>query len=306
MEGKSRTIQSKERRAAYLFLLPWIIGFFIFYFIPILIATALGFYKYSILNPPRFVGLANFVDVFKDSLFWTSLSNSFYMVYIGVPLQILAGLSVALLLNMKVKGLAYYRAIYYLPAIVPMVASAILWLWMFNPQFGYINAALSFIGIQGPEWLGSTVWAKPAFIMMRVWAAGATMIIYLAGLKNIPVQFYEAAELDGANSFQKFLRITLPLLTPTLFFTSLTGVIFAFQIFTQAYIMTGGGPVDSTMFLVYYLYDSAFVYFKMGYACAITLILFFIILAFSLFQVKIAPLWVHYEVGRRGDKWQKK
>jgi multiple sugar transport system permease protein len=233
----------------------------------------------------------------SDPLFWKSLYNTFYITVIGVPLNILVAFGIALFLNMKVRGMAYYRTIYYLPAVVPVVASSVLWLWILNPRFGVLNAALALVRIKGPMWLASESWSKPSIILMSLWGAGATMIIYLAGLQGIPEQLYEAAEIDGANWWHRFWKITLPLMTPTLFFTVIMGIISSMQVFTQAYIMTNGGPVDSTLFYVYYLFNNAFAYFRMGYACASAWILFLIILIITFFQLRMARYWVYYEAG---------
>jgi len=215
---------------------------------------------------------------------------------LGVPLGMAVSLGVAMLLNARVKGMAFYRTIYYLPAIVPAVASSILWIWVLNPQFGLVNVALQrLFGITGPQWLQSELWSKPSILLMGLWGAGAGMIIWLAGLKGIPETLYEAAEIDGAGGWAAFRHVTIPMLSPYIFFNLIMGVIGTFQIFTQAYIMTGGGPVDSTLFYVYYLFNNAFRYFKMGYASALAWILFVIILALTLLQLRLGKRWVYYE-----------
>jgi len=215
---------------------------------------------------------------------------------LGVPLGMAVSLGVAMLLNARVKGMAFYRTIYYLPAIVPAVASSILWIWVLNPQFGLVNVALQrLFGIAGPQWLQSELWSKPSILLMGLWGAGAGMIIWLAGLKGIPETLYEAAEIDGAGKCAAFRHVTLPMLSPYIFFNLIMGVIGTFQIFTQAYIMTSGGPVDSTLFYAYYLFNNAFRYFKMGYASALAWILFLIILALTLVQLRLGKRWVYYE-----------
>ncbi len=297
MKSSSRLLQG-EYKTGYLFALPWLLGFLIFTLGPLLASIYLSFTSYDVLNPPNFIGLGNYKTLFHDPLFWKSLYNTFYMVIIGVPVNIIVAFSIALLLNVEVKGIALYRAIYYLPSITPVVASSILWLWILNADFGILNSTLALFGIRGPNWLTDPGWAKLAIIMMGAWGAGGGMLIYLAGLKNIPEQLYEAAEIDGANLWYKFWNITIPMISPTLFFNLIMGIIGTFQIFTQAYIMTGGGPLDSTLFYVYYLFNNAFSYFKMGYACSMAWILFLVVLALTAIQLKLASYWVYYEAGQ--------
>jgi multiple sugar transport system permease protein len=233
--------------------------------------------------------------LFKDPLFWTSLYNTAYYAVFFIPLGILMAFGLSILLNQRVKGLAVYRTVYYLPSIVPAVANAILWIWLLNPQWGLINTILKLVGIEGPGWLTSEKWAKPGLILMSLWGVGSWIIIYLAGLQGVPEQLYEAAEVDGATKLQRFLYITIPLMTPTIFFTLITGLIGAFQVFTQAYIMTNGGPVNSTLFYALYLFRNAFNYLKMGYASSMAWILFLIVLILTLIQFKLAQKWVFYE-----------
>lgn len=285
----------QEYIAGYVFALPWFIGFIAFVAGPLIYSLWLSLTRYEVLTPPTFIGLSNYRDLLSDELFWKSLSNTLYMVIVGVPAEILIALAIALLLNNDVKGIAWYRAIYYLPAIVPVVASSVLWMWIFNANYGFLNTVLGSLGLGKPNWLMDPRLSKVAIIIMNTWAAGANMIIFLAGLKGIPEQLYEAARIDGANWWQCFWKITLPLLSPTTFFMVIMGIIGAFQIFTQAYIMTEGGPLDSTLFYVYYLFNNAFAYFKMGYASAMAWILFIIILIITLLQWRLAPRWVHYE-----------
>ena len=288
-----------ENKIGYLFALPWILGFLFFTLGPLVASIYLSLTKYDVLRPPTFIGINNFVALFQDELFWKSLGNTFYMVLIGVPIYIAIAFSIALLLNVEIRGIAIYRGIYYLPSITPVVASSILWLWILNANFGILNSALALFGITGPNWLLDINWSKPAIIMMNAWAAGGSMLIYLAGLKGIPKQLYEAAEIDGANWWYKFWHITIPMMTPTLFFTSVMGIIVTFQIFTQAYIMTRGGPADSTLFYVYHLFNNAFAYFKMGYACSMAWVLFVIIFILTMIQLKIGTYWVYYEFSQK-------
>ena len=283
-----------EHAAGFLFASPWLIGFTVFTVGPIIASIILSFCRYDVLHSPQFVGIGNYRDMMHDPLFWKSLGNTWYMV-LGVPLGMAMGLGVAILLNTRVRGLAGYRTAYYLPAIVPTVASSILWMWVLNPQYGLINVGLKeTAGVSGPEWLTDPGWAKPSIILMGLWAAGQGMIIWLAGLKGVPQQLYEAAELDGAGPIRQFIHVTLPMLSPYIFFNLIMGIIGTFQIFNQAYIMTQGGPVDSTLFYVYYLFNNGFRYFKMGYASALAWALFLLILVLTLVQLKLAPRWVHY------------
>jgi multiple sugar transport system permease protein len=223
--------------------------------------------------------------------------NTFYYTIFSVPLGIIGSIMVALLMNQKWKSVRLLRTIYYLPSVTAGVASAIIWMWLLNPDFGLINYGLSILGIKGPQWMADEVWAKPAFIIMSLWGVGGNMIIYLAGLQGIPRQLYEAAEIDGAGMMQKFRYVTLPMLTPVIFFNLIMSIVWSFQIFTQVYVMTGGqgGPADSTLVMVLYIYQQAFKFHNMGYASAIAWVLFIIILLFTMLQFKISGGWVHYE-----------
>jgi len=232
----------------------------------------------------------------KDPVFWKSLWNTLYMM-IGIPLGMALGLGIALLLNMKVKGMSVYRTIYYLPAIVPAVASSILWLWVLNPQSGAINSVLGALGLGRPPWLTDPMWSKPSIIIMGLWGAGSGMIIWLAGLQGVTTSIYEAARIDGAGAWRCFRHVTLPMLSPYIFFNLIMGIIGTLQIFTQAFIITQGGPVDSTLFYVYHLFNQAFRYFRMGSASAMAWVLFIVILGLTLIQLRLAPRWVHYEMG---------
>jgi multiple sugar transport system permease protein len=303
MEATETTIVARKRRlnnkqrdtlAFYAFISPWILGFVFLLAGPILASLYLSFTDYNIIQAPRFIGLRNFTGMFSDPLFGKALWNTAYFVFFFVGLGVVIAFLLAMLLNQKVRGLAVYRTIFYLPSVVPIVASAILWLWLFNPQWGLINQGLSLIGIEGPGWLSSEAWAKPAIILMSVWSLGNWIIIYLAALQGIPAQLYEAADIDGASPLQKFFRITVPLMTPTIFFTMIIGTITAFQVFTQAYVMTNGGPLNSTLFYALYLYRQAFNYLHMGFASAMAWFLFVIILILTVLQFRVSDRWVHY------------
>ena len=284
----------QEAWAGWLFALPWIIGFLVFTGGPILCALLMSACSFDALAPSHWVGARNFKELFtEDPLFWKSLWNTAYML-LGLPLGMALGLGVALLLDARVKGLAVYRTLFYLPAIVPGVASALLWLLIFNPNTGVLNWALGLLGVQGPNWLEDENWAKPALILQGLWGAGAGMLVWLAGLKAIPVELYEAAAVDGAGPLRRFWHITLPILTPYIFFTLVMGLIGTFQIFTPAYLMTAGGPVNATLFYAYYLFNQAFRYLHMGYASALAWILFLLVFSLTLWQTRMARHWVHY------------
>ncbi|MGI6566580.1 MAG: carbohydrate ABC transporter permease [Limnochordia bacterium] len=285
----------REALAFYGFISPWIIGFICFTGGPIIASLYFSLTNYTLLSSPHYIGLGNYTALFNDPLFSTSLYNTFYYTVFFVPLGIIFSFMLALLLNQKVGGLAAYRTVYYLPSIVPAVANSILWIWLLNPQWGLINTVLRMVGIEGPGWLTSEVWSKPAIILMSLWGVGSWVIIFLAGLQGVPEQYYEAAEVDGATTLARFFHITLPLMTPTIFFTLITGIIGALQVFTQAYIMTNGGPVNSTLFYSLYLFRNAFNYLKMGYAAAMAWILFVIILILTIIQFRLAQRWVFYE-----------
>ena len=284
-----------RRRLGLAFISPWLVGFLIFTLYPMAASLYYSFTRYNILKPPKWVGLSNYIELFTDDpLLWVAFYNTMYYIVIALPLSIVVGLSLAILLNSKVKGLAVYRTIFYMPTIVPAVASSILWMWLLDPQIGIINALLAVIGIDGPGWLVNPVWSKPALILMSVWGVGGDMVIYLAGLQSIPQELYESADLDGATWFRKIWNITLPMLSPVIFFNLIMGLISAFQYFTQAYIMTDGGPMDSTLFYSLSLYNNAFRYYKMGYASAQAWVLFAIIFCATLLAYKTSGKWVFY------------
>ncbi|MCB0128738.1 MAG: sugar ABC transporter permease [Caldilineaceae bacterium] len=292
-----KTMRGREALSFYLFILPWTVGFLFFILGPIVASLFLSFTSYDIINRPQFIGLENFHELFTDELFWRSLYNTLYIVLVAVPLGMIVSFAVALLLNQKVRFMAGYRTMYFMPSIVPAVASAALWLYLLQPQWGLINGMLEFVGIPGPGWLASEIWSKPAIIMLMVWASGGTMIIYLAGLQDIPDSLYEAAEIDGANGRQKFRHVTLPLMTPTIFFTLVLGIIGTFQVFDVIFVLTDGmgGPQNSTLVYLIYLYRNGFNFFRMGYASAMAWILFMIILAITIVQFRTASRWVYYE-----------
>jgi len=286
----------KRDLQGHLFAAPWTLGFIVFTVGPMIASIYLSFTDYDVLTRMNWIGLGNYAKIFgDDELFWTSLYNTAYYVFLGVPIRMVLAIAIAMLLNQQIGGVAVYRTLYYLPSVVSGVALSMLWLWLFEPQTGLINTVLRMIGVAGPLWLGSETWSKPALIIMSLWGMGGSMVIYLAGLQAVPETLYEAAEIDGAGSWTKFWRITLPLLTPVVFFNLVTMIIGSFQVFTQAYVMTRGGPVHSTYFYVLYLYDKGFQYLEMGYASALAWILFWIILVFTLAQLKLSGRWVFYQ-----------
>jgi multiple sugar transport system permease protein len=294
LEGSSGGYFRRQWFGGFVCAAPWIIGFLVFGGGPMLFSLLISFCQYDILNPAVFTGVDNYRLMFTDDrLVPISLVNTLFMM-IGVPLGMAVSLGVAMLLNQNIKEMAGWRTFFYLPAIVPMVAASILWIWILNPEGGAINLVLEHLGIQGPLWLQSANWSKPALILMGLWGAGSGMIIWLAGLKGIPQSMYEAASVDGANMWQQFRHVTLPQLTPYIAFNLIMGLIGTFQIFGQAFIMTQGGPENSTLFYVYHLFNNAFRYGQMGYASAMAWVLFAIVLVLTVIQMKLSKRWVHY------------
>lgn len=287
-----------EERWGYTFIAPWILGFLIFSLGPMIVSLYYSFTKYEFPLPPKWSGLDNYVRAFvRDDLFYTSLGNTAYYVFLGVPLGLLASLSLAMLLDRRIWGRAVWRTVYYLPSIVPMVSAAFLFTYIFQPDYGLVNGWLwKLFRIQGPGWFNSRTWVKPTFILLSLWGAGGgTCIIFLAGLQNIPTELYEAAEVDGAGRWRKFANITIPMLSPTIFFNLVTGIIGAFKVFGPAYVATAGGPGYGSYFYVLHLFNNAFSYLDMGYASALAWLLFIIIIIFTLIQFRVARTWVYYE-----------
>lgn len=297
--GNTRDSRTARREALtfYLFLSPWLVGFIVFTFGSTLASLIFSFSKWDIINPARFVGLRNFAELFaNDPRFFKALGNTLYYAAFSIPLAIIGGLAISVLMNQKLRGITAFRAVYYLPAVVSGVATAMLWQFIFNPKTGLLNKALMTLGVGHlPTWLMDPVWVKPAFIIMSIWGVGGAMMIYLAGLNGISEELYEAAKIDGANSWQRFLKVTLPLLSPTIFYQLIIGTVAAFQFFTPAYIMTGGGPDDASLFYSLYLFKNAFEWMKMGYASALAWILFAIVLFVTMVNFKVSGKWVYYE-----------
>ena len=293
-----RARRRRDLRNGILFILPYIVGAIAFKLYPIIASFYYSLTRYEIFTSPLFTGIDNYRTLFLyDDMFWTSLWNTLYYTALVVPSSLLFSLGIALLLNMKLKWMSVYRTIFFLPTLVPVVASSILWMWVLNPRFGLLNSSLNLIGIKGPGWIADPAWAKPSLVMMGVWGAGQQIVIYLAGLKDIPEVFYEAADIDGANPWQKLRHVTLPLITPVVLFNTIMSIIGSFQVFDQAYIMTDGGPANSTEMYALYLYRNAFQYFNMGVASAQAWILFAIILVCTLLLMRSSERWVHYGGG---------
>lgn len=288
----------REMRAGLAFVSPWLVGMGLFMLYPIAASLYYSFCEYSVLDRARPIGLANYADLARDALFWRSLLNTLYYAVLAVPLGLVLALSLALLLNSGVRGLTFYRTIFFLPALVPMVGLAVLWLWIFNGEYGVLNVFLSRLGIPAPGWLTDPAWSKPALILLSLWGVGHAMVIFLAGLQDVPVHLYEAADLDGAMWWHKIRHVTLPMVSPILLFNGIMGIIGSLQFFAIPYIMTPNGqPARSAYFYAMYLYDNAFLYLRMGYASAMAWILFIIILTLTLLSLRLAARYVHYEAG---------
>lgn len=286
----------QEEIAGYLAISPWLFGFVLFTAGPILASFFLSFTRYDIVNPPQWIGLGNYERIFTvDRDFRQSLQVTLTYAAVTLPLGLVLGLGLSLLLNLRLRGMNVYRTLFYLPAVLPTVAVTLLWVWLFNSEFGIINWLLAKVGIDGPNWFQHPRYALPALMIMSLWGVGGGAIIYLAGLQNIPPHLYEAAEIDGANPWWRFWKITIPLLTPTIFFQLVLGLIGSFQAFVQAYVATNGGPRKSTLFYMLYLYQKAFLTFQMGYGSALAWILAIIILICTLLVLKSSALWVYYE-----------
>lgn len=292
---------SARRREAiegFLCIAPWLLGFLLFTAGPMLASVWLALTDYEILRPIHFTGLANFTKATQDPLFTKSLWNTFVYTMLYVPLHLVTALLAALLLNVKVRGIKTYRVIFYIPSIMPAVATAFLWMWIFNPNYGLANALLDMVGLPPQKWLFDETLAKPSFVLMALWGLGSAMIVFLAGLQGVDPVLYEAADIDGANTWTQFWRITIPMLTPVLFFNLIIGIIGSFQVFTTAYIATNGGPNNATLFYVLYIYNQGWKFAKMGYASALAWVLFVLVLLLTLVQFKMANRWVYYETGR--------
>lgn len=294
--AKLTRVALAEERAAWLFLAPSLVLFAIFTAIPVISAFFISFTQWNLFNEVTWVGLGNYLELAKDEIFAKVLGNTAYFVLASVPVQIVLALACALVLNRGIKGQTFFRVVYFLPVVTSTIAAALVWAWLFNSNFGLINAGLSLVGVTDlPKWMGSTRWAMPAIIIVSIWQnLGYAMVLFLAGLQNIGKDVHDAAALDGATGWDRFWHITLPLLSPTTFFVLVISIIGSFQVFELVLVMTKAGPANATNTLVYYIYQNGFQFYQMGYASAAAMVLFLIVLAFTLVQYKLQRRWVHY------------
>ena len=308
----TRRSGDNEELVGFLFISPWLIGFLIFTLGPTLYSLYLSFCNYDGLTAPVWVGARNYTELFNDPLFWTSLYNTAWITLLGVPATLLFSLILAFLLNQKRRGIAVYRTLIYMPCLTPVVAMSVLWVWLFNAEYGIINLSIQGIvssvtgmapgNVPTPDWFSDPNWSKPTLILMSFWTAGATMLIFLAALQDVPQSLYESAELDGAGWLSKQRHVTIPMISPVIFFNLIIGIINGAQYFTQAYVIsvsTGaqalGGPKDSTLFYVMYLFSEAFRNWRMGYASALAWVLFFVTLGLSFLVFRMSAKQVHYQ-----------
>jgi multiple sugar transport system permease protein len=301
MTGQPAKRPSRARRRdnlyGYLFLLPWLIGFWGLFIGPGIASLYLSLTDYSVIGAPKFIGFANYVKMFtNDAQFWPSLWRTVYFSVIAVPLGILGSMLLAIMLNAKLRGVAVYRTLFFMPSLVPLVASVILFKWLLNADFGIVNQGLRALDITPPGWFSDRNWAIPSLIIMRLWGTigGTQMIIFLAGLQGIPVELYDAASIDGANNWQRIRNVTIPLLTPTIFFNTVLGIIGALQTFAAAFVATEGGPGFATWFYALHIWKNAFDYFNMGYAAALAWFFALIIVALTMVQMQLSKRWVFY------------
>lgn len=302
LETFYKTLQTFISKHKFLiFASPWIVGFIAFTFIPMLSSLFISFTEWNILTPPKFVGLENYKSVFTDPLFYQSLKVTLTYTFVSVPINISLAFFAAVLLNADIKFINIYRTIYYLPAVVSGVVVSLLWSWIYNSEFGFFNNFLLKLGITGPHWLSDEHWVIPALVIMSIWGIGGTIIMYLSGLQGIPNYLYESAKLDAASWWTRLIKITLPSMSPIILFTGLTSVIGALQTFTQAYVMTSGGPNNASLFYAFYVYKHAFVWKEMGKACALAWVLFIIIFLITMVLLKASKSKIHYASKDGGD-----
>jgi multiple sugar transport system permease protein len=290
-----RTLAGRRTLTGYIFISPFILGFLLWFLVPAGVALWLTVHDWNLIAPPKYVGAKHLVSMWEDDRFWTSLSVTTTYTLVSVPVGLVLGFGLALLLNTKIRGISLFRTIYYLPSIVPAVANAVLWAWIFNTEYGLANVALRALGLPKIAWLQQPEWALPALILVALWGFGSGMVIYLAGLQGIPDVFYEAAEIDGAGRLAKLRHITIPLVSPVIFFNLIIGIIGSFQVFTIARLVTNGGPQNATLVYVLYMYQNAFQNLKMGYAAALAWVLFLVVVGLTLFVFKYVGSRVHYE-----------
>jgi multiple sugar transport system permease protein len=295
LKKKSRILR-REAFEGYGFIAPWLIGFVCLTLGPVVFSFIMSLTRWDMINPPQWVGIGNYSAIFADDFrFRQALKVTAVYAAFAVPLGLICSLALAMLLNLNLKGMRGFRTVFYIPAILPGVAVAMVWQVVFGAHGGVFNGILGKMGIAPVSWLTTPEWALPSFIIMSLWGVGGSMIIYLAGLQSVPTQLYEAAEIDGAGAWRKFRAVTLPMISPTIFFNLIMGVIGSFQVFTSSFVMTQGGPAYATLFYVLYLYQKAFKYLQMGYACALAWILFAVILALTLVIFKTSARWIYYE-----------
>lgn len=290
-----RTLAGRRTLTGYIFISPFILGFLLWFLVPAGVALWLTVHDWNLIAPPKYVGAKHLVSMWEDDRFWTSLSVTTTYTLVSVPVGLVLGFGLALLLNTKIRGISLFRTIYYLPSIVPAVANAVLWAWIFNTEYGLANVALRALGLPKIAWLQQPEWALPALILVALWGFGSGMVIYLAGLQGIPDVFYEAAEIDGAGRLARLRHITIPLVSPVIFFNLIIGIIGSFQVFTIARLVTNGGPQNATLVYVLYMYQNAFQNLKMGYAAALAWVLFLVVVGLTLFVFKYVGSRVHYE-----------
>lgn len=296
LKGKKVLTYNQEQKLwSIFFLAPYVIGLLVFWIGPVIASIFISFTKWELVGSPVWVGFNNYKQLFSDEIFIKSLINTAYYTILSVPLSMICSLLLAVAMNQKLKGIVVFRTAFFMPYISSMVAVALLWSWIYNPQYGILNYFLELIGIPGQNWLGDPKWAMPALVFMSVWKGlGYNMMIWLAALQGIPEDLYEAARIDGANKWQQFKNITVPLLSPTTFMLLILSIINSFKVFEQSYIMTKGGPAHATMTMVLYIYSNAFEWLKMGYASAMAYILAIIILVLTVIQLRLQKKWVHY------------
>jgi multiple sugar transport system permease protein len=296
-------LRRREARAGLLFVLPWIVGLLVFKAYPVLATLYLSFTDYTIIQPPRWVGLRNYTSMFTaDPDFWNAAGNSAIYTVLSVPLGLAVALLLALLLNLRVKGIGVYRTLLYLPALAPPVVATLVFLLVFDPDAGLVNSVLRSVGLPAPGWFADPTWAKPTLVLLSLWGVGPAALIFLAGLQSVPRSLLDAAAVDGAGRWQRLCAVSLPQLSPVVFFNLVLGVISSFQVFTQALLVggSGGDPVGSTLMYMVLIYNAAFGFFRMGYAAALAVVLFLAVVVLTLLIFWSARLWVSYEGGPRG------
>jgi multiple sugar transport system permease protein len=296
----------RESAAGYMLISPWLIGFLLFTIGPMVASLFLSLTRYDVISPPQWVGTQNYVDLFRDPIFWQSVKVTLFFAVLSLPSSLVLGFILAILLNQDIPGIRLWRTLYFLPSVLSGVAVTLLWVVLFNPQIGAVNAILERVGIKGPGWLADPQWALQSLVIMGLWGVGQNMIIYLAGLQSVPADLYDAAKVDGAGSWQRFQFVTIPMMSPVLFYNLVLGLIATFNYFTQAYVASDavnadvGGPIRSTLFYNVYLFQNAFEFNRMGYASAMAWVLFVIVLLLTLLVFRSSSLWVYYEGELRG------